>query len=181
MALNPTVAATGMTTALKKAASLKEDENGTLVDTGEKYDNSTFAADFAGAYNEYVMGGMVPGTVNSGGDVSILEAALDGKETSPAKLGLAFANYWNTVCVTPGAPMHGGVSVVSSINNATSLASAFTSAIQASLTTKESKPYYLKFVQNIETMAVLKIQWTITEMVVVGTSVVPIAFPDSIS
>lgn len=141
---------------------------------------NTFPNDFAVAYNTYVLDGIVLGALNTGGDISILETALTGDtETSISELALAFAGFWATVAIAPGIPAHGGTAVVSVTNNAASLVGLFENAITASLTNVASKPYYNKFVSNIESIAVSNIIWVVTEMV--GGPPAPVAFPEGIA
>lgn len=197
MALDPKVSATGMTKALMKAAGLREqtpaemgpqpplepDEDPispSLVTSGDDPDQSTWAEDFAEAYNEYVLDGEVPSAENTGGETSILEGAFTGANINPPILGLAFAEYWATVAILPGIPELGGIAVVSSTNNAMALGADFTSAVKASITTKESKPYFLDLVKNVEAVA-KTIEWTVIENTVVGPSVVPITHIVNIS
>src|SRR5690606_8981802 len=73
------------------------------------------------------------------------------------------ASYWATVAVTPGAPAHGGTAVVSVVNDAMAHVADFAAAISASITSSEQKPYFQYLIANIETMAVKKSIWPVTE------------------
>lgn len=141
--------------------------------------SSDFAKAFADGYHDYASDGLVLGAISGGGDKSILEAAW-GKTTTVTELATALANYWATVAVVPGVPSHGGISVISVVNNSASLVSSFEAAIQASITQTKSEPFYFKFVDNIEKMAVSSIIWTVTELMpTVPPS--PAPFPESIT
>ena len=174
MALDPLVASSTISKAYLEFVGLDEDgkPNGNPP-TGD------YPSLFAAGYKEYAEQGIVLGADNSGSNESIIEAAL-GKTTTVTDLATAFANYWATVAVIPGTPAHGGTSVISVVNDASTRVSAFEAAIEASITTTESKPYFFNFVNNIETMAVSTIIWTVTELMpTVPPS--PSPFPEIIS
>jgi hypothetical protein len=142
---------------------------------------STYPSDFANGYNTYGLDGIVLGGLNSGGDTSQIEAILSGgKQVDVTEFAQAFSDYWATVCIDPGVPSHGGMSVISSINNADTLVSLFVDAITASITNVESKPYFYNFIKNIEDIAVKQIQWTITELMP-GSPPYPAVFIETIS
>jgi hypothetical protein len=114
-----------------------------------------YPAEFATAYDDYAVGGVVNGAANSGGDKAILEAALRAAPTNPAALGAAFAQYWATVALIPVRPN------VSVVNDAVARADAFTGAIAASVRATESVPYFGEFIANLEAAA-KTVVWTIT-------------------
>lgn len=176
MALDPTVAASGITDVYLQIAGLKADgtPDPDAVPSGD------FPTGFAGAYDTYAKDGVVAGATNSGGDTSILSGFLSGagQPVAASDFALAFAEYWGTVAVSPGAPAHGGVSVVSVTNDAIAHVSDFEAAIAASTTNQLSMPFYLAFIQNLESMAVSLIQWTIVEMMPSGS---PSSFTETIS
>lgn len=163
MALNPASAAAAISAAYQDASGIDASGNPTGAMPAGNY-----PADFASAYNDYAMAGVVPGAENTGGDASILEAALTSATSSPATittLATAFANYWATVAIDPGTPAHGGVSVVSVSNNAATLAALFEAAINASITDEDSSPWFETFISNVQDMAVANIVWTVTELI----------------
>jgi hypothetical protein len=126
-----------------------------------------YPASFADSYNGYATQGAVLGALNSGGDASIIESFFSSVDNSTAVitgLAQALAGFWATVAVTPGEPAHGGTAVEAVTNDALSLVGAFKSAITASITTQEKKPYFLHLVQNIQDIAVSQITWTVTEV-----------------
>lgn len=134
---------------------------------------------FAEAYQKYAERGIVLGAENSESDASILEAAL-GRNISVNDLATAFANYWSTVAVVPGVPAHGGMRVISVINDAVAKIPLFRAAIRSSITSTESKPYFFNFINNIETIAVSNIVWTVTELMP-GSPPSPSPFPELIT
>lgn len=173
MALDPMVASSTISKAYLDFVGLDKDGKPTgNPPTGD------YPALFAAGYKEYAEQGIVLGADNSGSDESIIEFAI-GKTTTVTELATAFANYWATVAILPGTPAHGGISVVSVVNDAATRVSSFEAAIEASMTTKESKPYFYNLVNNIETMAVSTIIWTVTEMMPT-TPPSPSPFPETI-
>lgn len=167
MALMIKTAGDLLLTAICKACAINPD--GSYIENGVA-DNSTYADDFAAAYDTYAKEGVVLGATNSGGDTtSILSVMRTDTHINVTEFAQAFATYWSTVAVDPGAPAHGGVSVAGVVNDAMDHVGDFEAAILASLTTEESKPYYHKFLRNLENMAVKKINWTITEVMPTGS------------
>jgi hypothetical protein len=140
--------------------------------------NGSFTADFAKAYNDYAKGGVVFGAVNSGGNEALIKSALESVTASPASIDIlasAFAGFWATVAIT-GDGANGGA-IVSVVNDAAAKKPLFKAAIIGSINTSESKPYYLNFIAQIETV-VTGIIWTVTEdMPPDGT---PKIFPETI-
>ena len=157
--LEPSVASTAIAAAYLLAAGLNQD--GTPSGSPPAGD---YPASFAAGYDDYAKQGVVPGAANTGGDIGILDAVLrsDGNITVTS-FAQAFVDYWSTVAVEPGNPVHGGTEVVSVTNNAVSLVSLFEQAIHSSLTTQESKPYFYQFISNLQA-AVTQIVWTVTEI-----------------
>jgi len=174
MALNPASAASEIWTAYKAAAAI--DDDGNPLETAPTGD---FPADWATAYDNYAKQGVVLGATNTGGNKSILESFLrtvtSGNNTTA--FSTALANYWATVSVAPGTPSHGGTGVVSVVNDATSKVSLFAAAITASITSERKTPYFKHFIENIQTMAVAQIVWTVTEAI---PNVGPVPFPENI-
>lgn len=122
---------------------------------------SSFHLTFAATYKAYSQagvlsaGGGAPGTESEG----ILSSFMSSVTNSPStvhEFAVALADYWATCLLVPVAPATGLV------NNAGSLVAAFEAAINASYTTSNSQPYYLNLIQNIQTMAVSSIVWTVT-------------------
>lgn len=177
MSLNPSSCASAIWAEMQVL--IETDDSG--VTTGNRNFGTTqqFASLFATKYHDYASAGVVPGATSGGGDKSILEAAF-GINTTPSLLALAFASYWATVAIAPGAPAHGGISVSLVVNTAATLVSAFEAAIMATITQSESKPFYLSLIDNIETMAVSQIIWNVTE-IMPGPPPFPMIYPEPIS
>lgn len=178
MALDPMVASSGIATAYLKYASLNED--GTNNNQPQQGD---YPKAFAESYNDYAKAGEVLGATNEGGDASILEGFMRGVSGASGadvqNFAQALADFWSTVAVTPGAPSHGGTAVSKVENDAADLVNAFEAAIMASITTEEKKPYFYHLINNIESIAVSQIVWTVTELMPPSGS--PSAFPEGIS
>lgn len=170
MALNPAVAASSIWDNYQAAASI--DENG--EPTGQP-PSGDFAAAWAISYDNYSKAGTVAGATNTGGDKSILESFLNGVQSESGSVdgfAAALAAYWATVAVTPGSPAHGGSGVVSVVNDAAEKVADFKSAINASITDQLSTPFFQEAIENIQNMAVSKINWTVIESIP-GTGPVP--------
>lgn len=152
---------------------------------GASADTGTFPVDFATAYDDYATTGLVLGATNVGGAKDIISDFLDSAKSAGVAnvtmFATALASYWATVALVPGPPMHGGTATVSVVNDASAHVSDFEAAILASMTTTESKPYYLNFINNIQTMAVAKIIWTVTELIPTPGGPVPTPFPETIT
>ena len=163
MALNPSVAALGIEDGYKPFAAIGDDGKTTGNPSAGDYPNL-----FATAYDNYAAQGVVPGAENSGRTPIIIEnflrSGLAGSSSPVTDFATALAEYWAAVAVVPGSPAHGGTEVVSVTNDAMSHVSDFEAAITSSLTTSESKPWFENFVQNVETIAVSTIVWTVTEL-----------------
>lgn len=149
------------------------DDNGELdYEEGEwvGVDLDSFQEDWAEGYDEYAKDGVVLGAENAGGDVSILVSALNSVKGQYPSYGASIdilanglAQYWATVAVEEGTPAHGGIEVISVVNNAATLAPAFKAAITSSVTQNRSEPFFKVFVDNIENV-VSTIIWSVTEL-----------------
>jgi len=115
-----------------------------------------YPADYATAYDDYASAGDVTGAINTGGDKSIIEAALNAAPTTAAALGAAFAQYWATVALTPDPPN------TAVVNDAATRSAAFIAAVEASIRDTESAPPFQEFITNLEGAA-KTIVWTITD------------------
>jgi hypothetical protein len=161
MTLQIQTAATPLLAALCKACAINPD--GTPIPNG-KADISTYASDFGQAYNAYAKQGVVLGSTNEGGNPSHLTSVLQRTtHVTTSEFAQAFALFWSEIALVKGPPGHGGVETVDVKNDALANVGLFQQAIEASLTTVESKPYYHRFLRNLETMAVKKIKWTVKE------------------
>lgn len=177
MALVPANAAAGISLALQDQAGI--DATGSPTGALPMGD---FPESWATAYDDYAAAGVVPGAENTGGDKSIIENALRSAESSTATvtvLATALANYWATVAIETGTPAHGGTAVASVVNNAAALVTLFEDAINASITSSESVPWFETFITNVQTMAVASIVWTVTELL--PPAATPTPFPEAIA
>lgn len=169
MALNPQSCANNLWELLQGVACLKPDGTPKSADAEPTGD---FASGFAATYNDYVSNGVINATINTGGDTSILESASRSQSSiTPADFALAMAQYWATVGLVPGDPFHGGTSVVSVTNNAMAHVSTFLNAIESSMTNEERTPYFLHYIENLES-ATKSITWLVTEMMSSGSPAV---------
>lgn len=177
MALNPAFAATALTAAYKPFAAIGDDGLATGQPSTGDYPNL-----FATAYDNYAAQGVVLGADNSGRSPIILEnflrTGLAGASQPVTEFATVLAEYWATVAVQPGTPAHGGTAVVSVSNDAMTHIPEFEAAILASMTATESKPWFENFVQNVETIAVANIIWTVTELL---PPAVPTPFTEAIA
>lgn len=117
-----------------------------------------YPADFASAYHDYASLGVIPGAISGGGDSSIIETFLRSATSSSQTIddfAQALTDYWVTVGLTPEPPN------ISSVNDAAGKFAAFKAAIESSITSSASLPYFEQFIINVEAVA-LTIQWTIT-------------------
>lgn len=119
-------------------------------------EGADFPLDFATAYDDYAAAGVVPETINNGGDVSIIEDLLRAGEPTPPDFAEALASYWSGVSIIPVPPN----TLV--VNDALTRSAAFEAAIMASITIVESNPPYAAFIANLEGV-VKSIQWTVTD------------------
>lgn len=132
----------------------------------------------AKAYDTYAKEGKVVSADTGNEDWKIIEqgfkdtqpfAVVGDKVNAVLTLATAFANYWSGAHTVSGTAAHGGVKVTSVANNAATLTDSFVSAIN---TTMNAAPptgeYIVLLAENIETIAVSKIIWTITEQTADG-------------
>lgn len=115
---------------------------------------------FADAYDTYA----VAGELSQGGgapgmeDKSIISGFLSGLtgNTTVTEFATMFANYWATCLLVPDG---GAISVV---NDASSQIPAFEAAIIASITQSDTQPYFQHLVENIQSIALPQVTWTVT-------------------
>lgn len=143
MALDSASCATSINTAYEKVRAQKP---------------NTYSADFASAYQTYADAGIIAGAISGGGDMSIIKGFMDSVTSDSitvSKFGKALADYWAEVGIEPAEPN------IASVNNAALLVAAFTTAVNASITDKDTTPYFKTLIDNIEEV-VKTIVWTIT-------------------
>jgi len=137
---------------------------------------------FASAYETYSLSGVVPGALHGSQSPSILESFFRSHSTSITQFATSLADYWSSVLLVPGPPAHGGIQVLEVTNDASSQVSAFESAIRASITTSLVTPVFSNLINNIETIALPTVTWTVTELVDQGGgNFVPEDFFETIS
>lgn len=136
-----------------------------------------FPLEYSLAYEQYSLTGEVLGAVHGNQQPSIIETFMRSFSTSITEFATALANYWATVLIVPGSPAHGGVSVVSVVNDAASWVSAFEAAITASLTTEYKYPVMVHFIENVESIALPNVTWTVTELMPNGSTQ---SFPEKV-
>lgn len=182
MALVPSFAASEIFLALRAIAGL--DSNGDAIYIPPPPPPIDFPSAWATAYDNYGKAGVVLGAVNEGGNAGPIESFLRGGVNNDDATIVSFANslvsYWSGVALIPGEPAHGGVSVVSVVNDAASQVGAFESAIRSSMTSSRSEPFFQVLIENIQNIGVAAITWTVTE-VVLTPAPVPTDFPEKIS
>lgn len=148
------------------------DDNGVIVPP-----IGDFPFQYAAAYETYSLTGEVLGAEHGSQTPVIIESFLRTYSISVLEFATALANYWATVLLIPSAPMHGGVSVVSVVNDAASKVGAFHSAITASLTTDYKYPVMVHFIENVESIALPQVTWTVTELFSNGSTA---SFPEKV-
>lgn len=150
----------------------------------------TFHTFFAKNYNDYARGGEVKGAIvksepffNQGGEYSILETYFESLITGDnvRQFAQKLAEYWNTVSLVPGPPMHGGIQTVKVVNDALQQVDAFEAAIRASMMNTAANPWYLNFVTNVQTIGVAAVTWTVTELIPTPGGPVPTPFLEKIT
>ena len=127
-------------------------------------DPASIAKTFGDAYYDYSIAGIVPGVdVNNGGTKSLLDSAFlaDNTVNTANIIGAGIASYWRSV-TTPGAPAHGGSSVVSV--NVILLDITITNAVLSVLTAVEQVNGWLRFHSAVED-AVKTAVFEVTELV----------------
>ena len=163
MSLDTLSCAQQLTTHLSKACGLGADG---LPEKGKPADNSSWPDDFASAYNDYAMGGEVLGTVNEGGDKSVLSSFMEGAEGStPLEFAQAIADFWSGVALEPGIPFDGAISVDEVVeNNALTLVAPIQAAIMASMTDQlDGPPYFKTLLDNIQAVITGQMLWTVIQ------------------
>ena len=145
--------------------------------------NRTFHDFFSNNYEDYARDGVVLGATNEGGTEPILRSWLVNLTTGDNVLRFAviLSEYWDTVALIPGPPMHGGISTVSVSNDALSQVPAFEASIRASMRDTASTPWYLEFVTNIQTIGVAAVTWTVIELMPTPAGPVPTPFLEKIT
>lgn len=137
-----------------------------------------FADVFATDYEEYSDGGIVLGALNDSANKGILYTTLiDLNNTvyqgnapqSIARLARGFTDFWESAFVTPGTPAHGGIAVVSVVNDAQTFYQDFYDAIYSFVGQYGTifNPPYEELFLRIETVA-KQIRWSVTETIITG-------------
>jgi hypothetical protein len=152
----------------------KVDGNGVPVPS-----QGTYPAPFANAYKTYTLTGQVLGAQHGSQNESILSSWLSGPVTGTEEFAQVLANYWATVLIVPGAPAHGGTSVVSVTNDAASKVSAFVAALNATYTTNSVEPIFSSFLENVKNIALSQVTWFVTELMPPSSS--PTVFQEKIT
>lgn len=150
---------------------LSDDEGNILPPEGD------FPLKYAESYETYSLTGEVLGAVHGLQQPEFIETFMRSFSTSITEFATALANYWSTVLIVPGVPSHGGVSVVSVVNDATNWIASFEAAILASITTEYKYPVMVHLIENIEAIALPNVTWTVTEMMSSGS---PASFPEKV-
>lgn len=133
---------------------------------GDQIESSVgdYPSSFASSYETYSLSGEVLGALHGAQSPDILESYLRTFSTSVTDFATALANYWSTVLIVPGAPAHGGKSVATVTNDASSQISAFESAIIATFTIQLETPVFVNLINNIEAIALPSVTWFVTEV-----------------
>lgn len=129
-----------------------------------------FGQHFSNNYDQYASAALIPGSVNSDRYKTILQNVFANANPTvdPDALAQALAEYWHTVSVKPGAPMHGGISVVSVRNDALEKVHLFRQAVDYSMTTVGQADWYETFANNVQAIAVEELEWTVVEQMPIG-------------
>lgn len=101
------------------------------------------------------------GGVAGSEDSSIVQSFISGLtgNTNVADFAQMLADYWATCLLVPNG------TAVSVVNDASSQVAAFESAITASITTSEDTPYFQSLFENIQSIALPSITWTVNRVV----------------
>lgn len=150
----------------------KTNDDGSITQPVGDYPSS-----FASSYEEYSLEGIVLGAVHGAQQPIIIESFMRTFSNSIIDFATALANYWGTVLIINGLPLHGGVSVISVVNDAPSKIPAFQAAILASITTEYKYPVMSHLMENIEAIALPQVTWIVTEMMPNGS---PASFPEKV-
>lgn len=143
----------------------------------------TYHTFFAANYEAYAKEGIVLGATNEGGEESILSTWMTSITSTDnvTQFATILAEYWATVALIPGPPMHGGISTVSVVNDALANVDAFEAAIRASMRSTAANPWYLEFVTNVQTIGVAAVTWTVTELILIAGAPTPTDFLEKIT
>lgn len=181
MSLDPYVFSDSIETDAKLFLSL-DDNYKPLYDENKKVKNSygNYIELFSSAYENYSLTGTVLGAEHGSQQKSFLEVFLGLYSNNIVDFATALANYWSTVLLVNGTPMHGGVSVISVTNDAILHIPEFIQAIESSYTTDLYNPMFHNLINNIEHIALPSITWVVTELVWVGNAFVPVPFNEKI-
>lgn len=186
MALNPLTFSTLMTASYEKVINfgVAWEQGGDPVPFDLNYHEY-----FAFNYDYHAREGEVKGGIikeanfnNQGGDwpaLALWMKTLTSMNNVPA-FAFQLATYWSTVALVPGPPMHGGVSVVSIVNDALDQVPAFEAAITAAMGALPLTPWFAKLPESIQTIALPQVTWTVTELIPSGSGVSPVPFPEKI-
>lgn len=158
---------------LDEDGNIQKDEDGTVLLENDDFDYSgldgteDYAEMFSVVYNDYAVDGDVPGADDGTEDKTILETALNdiwtaGNTSSNVDtLAQGFTDYWATVSLNEGEAQELD-EVTNVTNDASDFFDAFKSAIQNSITSSDSTPYFKDFIDNIRGV-VDQITWAVTE------------------
>ena len=190
MPLNKTLCASAIWSGYASGAGIDSSGNVVMNDGEHTIDlDFDYGKNFADAYNDYAMLGIVLGTTNAGGQKDILVSAWNsfvggsGSAANISTLATALSTYWATVCdqTQIGPPSHGGISVVSSVNDAATKAPLFIAAITSVITDSASTPPFEDFIGALESVS-STIIWLITELIPAPPGApVPIIFPETMT
>lgn len=136
-----------------------------------------YASAFASSYHAYSLTGQVLGAEHGTEQPAIIQSFMSAGVHSITGFAQALANYWATVLLTPGIPSHGGLAVALVTNDAAAQASAFMSALSATITDTRVTPLFDTFLSNIESIALPAITWYVTETFPMGVTAV---FPEKV-
>ena len=139
-----------------------------------------YPSKFASAYEKYSLSSEVLGAVHGAQQPALLETFLRSWSYSVTEFATSLANYWSTVLIVPGAPMHGGVSVQSVTNDAACHVADFEAAILATITTSFYQPIFTNLINNIESIALPAVTWYVVELVYQGGSLTPVTFTEKV-
>lgn len=195
MALNGSPWAVAMMDSTKLVSGLKDDMGS--EDVTYEYITETYVPMYEtwpAAYDSYALEGTVIGASVPTSDPSIIRAffldvlnnAYTDGHTVISKMAQMFCDYWETVYTggaqTAGPPMHGGIEIISVVNDAQSFYGAFYAAIVAhrdKVASTINQPFWEEFISDIE-VVVKQITWTVTELVIKPPPE-PVAFPEKIA
>jgi hypothetical protein len=130
---------------------------------------ASIASAWASGFLQWSTAGVLSGGGGVAGseDESIVESfigSLTGNTTVNA-FATMLASYWSTCLLVPNG------TAVSVSNNAMSQVAAFEAAVNASITTSDTTPYFQHLFTNIQNIALPSVIWTVNR-VVAGSPVV---------